>query len=101
MHLIAIVTLFAAVLSVAIANLLVVLLLHDKHKAVYEALGRPSAFYFVGLQWMTNHRYFDWLWSSEPSELNDSDLSRWIQLTKLALIGFLIAFVWLIFAVSI
>jgi hypothetical protein len=100
MHVIAFVALVICVFFVVVANLLVVQELYEKHKAAYEVLGRPSPFYFVGLQWMINQRYFRWLWSSEPP-LGDPKLRRLVNATKLALLGFLAAFIWLTVAVLI
>jgi hypothetical protein len=49
---------------------------------------------------MINQRYFRWLWSSEPP-LGDPKLRRLVNATKLALLGFLAAFIWLTVAVLI
>ena len=98
MHVTAFIVLVACVFFVVLANVLVVQQLHERHKAAYEALGKPSPFYFVGLQWMTNQRYFQWLWSSEPP-MDDPKLKRLVNVTKVALLGFLAAFGWLTVAV--
>ncbi|MFC0130766.1 hypothetical protein [Ralstonia solanacearum] len=79
---------FVAAVFVAILNVTIVLRLRERHADQFEGLGRPSAFYFAGIQWMANFKFFAWIWSRNVRALGDSVLVRRILLLR----GFWVAF---------
>jgi hypothetical protein len=56
-------------------NLALVLRLRERHWQVFNELGRPSIFYFAGVQWMYNFKYFRWLWTCRHKSLSDRTLT--------------------------
>ncbi|MBU9578269.1 hypothetical protein KTE26_07425 [Ralstonia mannitolilytica] len=79
---------FLTALLGAILNVAIVFRLREQHAERFEELGRPSAFYFAGVQWMTNFKFFAWVWSRKVKALGDSVLARRILLLR----GFWVAF---------
>lgn len=79
---------FVTAVFVAILNVSIVLRLREHHADQFEGLGRPSAFYFAGVQWMTNFKFFAWVWSRKVKALGDSVLMRRILFLR----GFWVAF---------
>lgn len=71
-----------------ILNVAIVFRLREQHAEQFEELGRPSVFYFAGVQWMTNFKFFAWVWSRRVKELGDSVLTQRILLLR----GFWVAF---------
>lgn len=61
--------------AVAALNIALVIRLRELHAEAFAESGRPSAFYFAGIQWMFNSKFFNWLWSAKHEVLADDKLT--------------------------
>ncbi|MCC7220381.1 MAG: hypothetical protein IT490_06595 [Candidatus Contendobacter sp.] len=100
METIAIILLFVVVAFTTISNFMLVLRLRDSHQSIFEANDRPSYFYFVGGQWMSNEKYFSWLWSPEAFSLNDEKLSWLVRMVRYSLLVFFGSLIFLVFSLA-
>ncbi|WP_295750331.1 hypothetical protein [Undibacterium sp.] len=62
----------------SIINALLVLRLKNHHSDEYGALGSPSIFYFIGVEWMLNFSYFSWIWTSKYKKMEDKKIITYI-----------------------
>ena len=65
--------------------------LRDAHVQQFERLGRPSPFYFVGVQWMFSDKLAEFVFSGAPRDLKDSAVTIsvwWVRgFSALVLLG--------------